>query len=62
LYPSSVTVRVIKSRRMKWTRYVACMRGMINTYRILVGKPERNNLFGDLGVNERIILKLMLNK
>jgi hypothetical protein len=32
---------MIKSRRMRWTRNVARMREKRNTYRILVGKPER---------------------
>jgi hypothetical protein len=33
-------VRVIKSRKMRWMGHVARMREMINTYKILVGKPE----------------------
>jgi hypothetical protein len=32
---------VIKSRRMRWVRCVACVGEMINEYSILVGKPER---------------------
>jgi hypothetical protein len=31
---------MIKSRRMKWTGHVACMREMKDAYKILVGKPK----------------------
>jgi len=31
---------MVKSRRMRWARYVARMGKMRNAYRILVGKPE----------------------
>jgi hypothetical protein len=31
-----------KSRRMRWTDHVARIGAKRNTYRILVGKPERN--------------------
>jgi hypothetical protein len=40
LYFSPNTVRVIKSRRMRWTVHVARMEETIGVYRILVGKPE----------------------
>jgi hypothetical protein len=41
LYSSSPnTIRMIKSRRMRWSGHVARMRAMRNAYRILVGKPE----------------------
>jgi hypothetical protein len=33
-------IRMIKSRRMQWTRYAAQMREKRNVYRFLVGKPE----------------------
>jgi hypothetical protein len=36
---------VIKSRKMSWAGYVICM-GEINSYRILVGKPEGKRLPG----------------
>jgi hypothetical protein len=32
-------VRVIKSRRMRWVGYVACMGERRGVYRVLVGKP-----------------------
>jgi hypothetical protein len=39
-YPLPDDVRVTVSRRMRWSRHVACMVEMGNTYRILVWKPE----------------------
>jgi len=39
LYCSSNTLRVIKSRRMRWTRHVARMGERRGVYRVLVGKP-----------------------
>jgi hypothetical protein len=40
LYCSPNTVRVIKSRRMRWARHVARMGGECGMFRVLVGKPE----------------------
>jgi acyl-coenzyme A synthetase/AMP-(fatty) acid ligase len=40
LYCSPSVIRMIKSRRMKWTRHVAHMREKRNAYRILVRKLE----------------------
>jgi hypothetical protein len=37
---------MIKSRRMRWAVYVARMGELRNTYRILVGKPERKRPLG----------------
>jgi len=42
LYPSLNIFRVIKSRRMRWTGQVACMRERRVVYRVLLGKPEGN--------------------
>jgi hypothetical protein len=39
LYSPNI-VRVIKSRRMKWAGYVACLGARISIYRVLVEKPE----------------------
>jgi hypothetical protein len=39
-------VRVVKSRRVRWARYVALMGYNINAYRGLVGKRERTVLLG----------------
>jgi hypothetical protein len=49
LYSSPNIVRMIKSRRMRWTGHVARMGEMRNEYKILVGKPERD-YSEDLGV------------
>ena len=39
LYSSPNIVRVIKSRRMRWAGYMACMGQEKGVYRVLVGKP-----------------------
>jgi hypothetical protein len=44
LYSSTTIVRVIKSRRMRWARHVACMGEGRGVYRILVGRPEDKKL------------------
>jgi len=56
LYFSPNIVRVIKSRRMRWVGHVACMGEERGLYRVLVGKAERANHWGDLGVDGWIIL------
>jgi len=40
LHCSPNIVRVIKSRRMRWTRHVACTRERKGVYSVLVGKSE----------------------
>jgi hypothetical protein len=40
LYPSLSIIRIIKSKWIRWTGYVARMGENMNAYRILVGKPE----------------------
>jgi hypothetical protein len=40
LYSSSSVVRIIKSRRMRWTSRIARVGEKRNAYRLLVGKPE----------------------
>jgi hypothetical protein len=40
LYSSPNIIRMAKPRRMRWTGYVADMGANLNTYRVLVGKPE----------------------
>jgi hypothetical protein len=39
LYSSPSTIRIIKSRRMRWAGHVAQMGKKRNAYRLLVGKP-----------------------
>jgi hypothetical protein len=43
LYCSPNIIRMMKSRRVWWVGYVACMRVKRNSYRILMGKPEGKN-------------------
>jgi hypothetical protein len=46
LYSSPSIIRIIKSRRMRWTGYVARMGEKGNVYRLLVGKPEGKSPLG----------------
>ena len=46
VYASPSTVRVIKSRRMRWAGHVTRMGERIDVYRVLVGKPERRRPLG----------------
>ena len=49
LNPSPNTVRVIKSRRMRWAGHVARMYEERRVYRVLVGKPEGRRPLERLG-------------
>jgi hypothetical protein len=46
LYYSPNTVRVIKSRRMKWAGHVARIEEGNGVYRVLVGRPEGKRPLG----------------
>jgi hypothetical protein len=46
LYSSPGIIRIIKSRRMRWARYVARMGEKRNAYRLLVGKSEGKRPLG----------------
>jgi hypothetical protein len=46
LYSSPSLTRMIKSRWMIWAGHVAQMGEKRNSYRILVGKPERKKPLG----------------
>ena len=46
LYTSHNIVRMIKSRRMRWTGHAANNGERRGVYRILVGKPEGKRTFG----------------
>jgi hypothetical protein len=53
LYSSPSIIRIIKSRRMRWSEHVARMRKKRKAYRLLVGKPRHrwvDNIRMDLGV------------
>ena len=51
LYCSTNIVRVIKWRGMRWAGHVALMGEEKSVYRVLVGKPEGRDHWGDLGVD-----------
>jgi hypothetical protein len=46
LYYSPSIIRIIKTRRMRWTGHVARMGEKRNSYRILVGKPKGKGPLG----------------
>jgi hypothetical protein len=46
LYCTYSIVRVIISRRMRWTGYVACMWERSGIYRVMFGKPEGKEPLG----------------
>ena len=48
MYSSPNIVRVIKSRRMRWSGHVARMGEGRDVYRVLVGKPEGKRAMGRL--------------
>ena len=45
-YFSPNIIWVIKSRRMRWAGYIACMGEKRDVYRVLVGKPEGKRPLG----------------
>jgi hypothetical protein len=57
LYSSPTIVRVITSRRMRWAGHVARMVEGKGVYRVVVGKPDGKNHWGDPGVDGRVILR-----
>jgi hypothetical protein len=46
LFSSLSVIRMIKSRRMRWTGHEAQMGEKRNAYRLLVGKPEGKRPLG----------------
>jgi hypothetical protein len=62
LYYSTNTIKMIKSRRMGWTRHVIRMGQKRNAYRILVEKPEGKRPLGRSRRRWSIILKWVLEK
>ena len=46
IYCSPKIVRVVKSRRMRWTGHVASMRERTGVYRVMVGKPDKKSPLG----------------
>jgi hypothetical protein len=62
LYSSPSIIRMIKSRWIRWTGHVACMRVKRNAYRILVEKQEGKRPLGISRHRWRIILKPVLDR
>ena len=62
LYSLPSTVRVVKSRRMRWVGHVARMGEDRGVHRVLVGKPEGKRPLGDQDVDGRIILRWIFRK
>jgi hypothetical protein len=54
LYSSRDFIRQIKSRRMRWTGHVACMREGRNMYKVLEGKRKEKDHLEDQGVDGRM--------
>ena len=62
LYRLLNTVRVIKSRRLKWTGNVARMEEGRGAFKILTGKPTGKRPLVGLGVDGRTILEWTLKR
>jgi len=62
LYSLPNIVRVVKSRRIRWAGHVACMGDRRCVHRVLVGKPEGRDHWGDPDVDGRIILRWIFGK
>jgi hypothetical protein len=62
LYSSQNTIRVIKSRRMRWVMHVARMVERTGAYRTLVGKADGRDHLKDPGVDGRVILRWIFRK
>jgi len=58
LYSSPNTVRVIKSRRMRWAVHVARIWERRGVYRVSVEKPGGKNHLVDPGVDGRILRRI----
>ena len=62
LYSLPNNVRVVKLRRMRWAGRVASMGEGRVVNRVLVGKPEGKNHWGEPDVDGRIILRGIFRK
>ena len=55
-------MRVVKSRRMRWVGHVARTGEGRDVYRVLVGKPEGKDHWGDPELDGIIILRWIFRK
>jgi hypothetical protein len=62
LYWSPNIVRMIKSRRLRWARYVARMDERRGVYRVLVEETVERDHMGDPGVDGSLILRCIFKK
>jgi len=62
LYSLPNIVRLVKSRRMRWAGHVARMGEDRGVHRVLVGKPEEKDHWGDQDVDGKIILRWIFRK
>jgi hypothetical protein len=62
LYSSPNTVRVMKSRRMRWAGHVARMGEGRGVYKVLVGRPEGKRPLGRPRRRWRITLRWTLGR
>jgi len=62
LYSSPNTIRMIKSRRMRWVWHVARTEDRRGPYRVLLGEPRERGEWEDLDVYGKIILAWTLKK
>ena len=62
LYSSPSIVRMIKSRRMRWTGHVARMGVRREVYRVLVGKPEGKRPLGKPSRKWEVNIKMVFRK
>ena len=62
LYPLPNTVRVVKSRRMRWAGHVARMGEGRGVHRVLVENLRERHHWGDPNVDGRIILRRIFRK
>jgi hypothetical protein len=53
---------MIKSREVRWTVHVVCLRELRNAYRILAENLEGRDYLEDMGADGRIILKWILRR